>query len=270
MRLIKMALLAALIVVSALFGYIKIQNRIAGVEEGPVLSCNSEETLEISVKDGEEALLAGMTAYDAQDGDLTGQILVAGVSQLITADTAKVTYLVFDSHDNMAEYQRYVRYTDYRRPRIHIESPLIFASEETVGLLGCLSAQDVVDGDITQRIRLSNLWVTEYANVFSIAALVTNSMGDTMRLELPVLVQEELPGRPEIRLKQQILYLQRGEPFDAAAQVASVVVGRSIYPKEDLVIEHQVDTTQAGTYWVHYWYTTNDIQGTAILTVVVL
>lgn len=270
MRLLKLGLIALLVVVTLLFGYTKIQNVIQGVDQGPQIRCADSEILEISVYDDQQVLLAGMTASDPQDGDLTDRILVGTVSHLVTEDTANVTYLVFDSHDNMASYQRTIRYTDYRSPRIGIKDPLIFTSDDTVGLIDCLTAEDVLDGDITQRIRLSNLWATEYSNVYSVSAMVTNSMGDTVMLNLPVVVQEELVSRPKINLTSQILYLERGSGFDPMDHVKNVVIRNGVYPKDQLVIQHSVDTLTPGTYWVRYLYTYNDIQGTAILTVVVL
>ena len=270
MRLLKIGLLAALAVVSLLFGYVKITNMTQGVTEGPVISCQQEGILEISVTDGEQALLAGMTAHDPQDGDLSDRILVGNVSQLVTENTAYVTYLVFDSHDNMAQYQRVVRYTDYRRPRISIDAPLVFAAEDTQALLECLSADDVVDGDISGRIRLSALWGTSRSDVYRVTALVSNSMGDTMTLDLPVIVQEELLGRPVIRLNRQIVYLEQGATFDPMDYLSTVTVLDAPRNAQELVTEHQVDTGVPGTYWVYYLYSENGIQGTAILTVVVL
>lgn len=270
MRLLKFGLIAALAVVTLLFGYAKFRNISQGVDQGPEISCGDTGVMEISVRDGAEVLLSGMTAYDAQDGDLTGQILVASVSQLVTEDTATVTYLVFDSHDNMARFQRTVRYTDYRSPRIQVDAPLIFTDENTVGLIGCLSAEDVLDGDITDRIRLSGLWATEYANVYSVSAMVSNSMGDVVQLELPVIVQEELVNRPKILLSRQIVYLDQGSGFDPMDYVKKIVVGNGVYPKDQLIMEHQVDTLTPGTYWVRYLYVCDSIQGMAILTVVVL
>ena len=52
-------------------------------------------------------------------------IILGGISQLISEDTAKVTLLVFDSDNNMGMCTRYIRYRDYSRPHFEIISPLI-------------------------------------------------------------------------------------------------------------------------------------------------
>lgn len=223
----------------------------------------------LSVRDDQALLLEGVTASDPQDGDLTDRILFAGVSQLISEDTATATYLVFDSHNNMAQLQRTVRYTDYRKPRILIEQPLVFTSESTVGILDLIRAEDVIDGDISDHVRVSNLWVTEDTDVFSMTVLATNSMGDTAKIDLPVIVQDRLSSRPVINLREQILYLEQGARFDAADYLSSLTVNGESLAVDSVEVEHQVDTGVPGVYWVHYRYSNGGLLGTAILTVVV-
>ena len=100
--------------------------------------------------------------------------------------------------------------------------------------------------------------------------LVTNSMGDTARLELPVLVQDELSGRPVINLKSQLIYLEQGEAFDAMEYLTSVTVRGEVQPLNQVEVENEVDTGVSGSYWVRYTYSADGIQGTAVLTVVVM
>lgn len=268
MRLVKLTLILLLAVVGALFGFTEISRTVSGREEAPRITCD-QEMMEISVRDEEQVLLKGISAFDAQDGDLTDQVMVAGVSQLITEDMARVTYLVFDSDDNMAQYQRMIRYRDYRKPVISVESPLLFSTENTAGILDRISAQDVIDGDITDRIRLSSLWVTERTDVYSLTVLATNSMGDTARVELPVVIQPELIGRPVINLRKQLVYLDQGSSFDPMKYVASVYVRNTMIPERELVVESQVNMAEPGNYWVTYSYSADGIQGIAVLTVVV-
>lgn len=269
MRTIKLTLIILLAAVTALFGFAKISGALSDEDEGPSITCDGQ-ALEISVHDGQEVLLAGVTAEDAQDGDLTGEIILSGVSQLITEDTAIVTYLVFDSDDNMAQLQRSLRYTDYRKPQLRVLEPLVFGTDNTSDLLSRLSAEDVIDGDISSRIRLSNLWATENTDLYSVTVLVTNSMGDTARLELPVIVQDELSGRPVINLKSHLIYLEQGEAFDAMEYLTSVTVRGEVQPLNQVEVENEVDTGVSGSYWVRYTYSADGIQGTAVLTVVVM
>ena len=77
----------------------------------PVITCSSD-SIDASVTAGDEALLQGVMASDDRDGDLTDQILIKGVSPSLTDSSAQVTYIVFDSANNMASVTRTVRYTD--------------------------------------------------------------------------------------------------------------------------------------------------------------
>lgn len=234
----------------------------------PKIHC-PEGVLEVSSSDTGEALLAGITASDEQDGDLTARVVIAGISKLISNDTAKVSYLVFDSDDNMATCTRYIRYTDYHRPIFEIVQPLVYSSTEDVSLLDRLIATDVVDGDISNKIRVSTLEATSNSEVYNISIQVTNSIGDTVWQQLPVLMQESDPMRPEIKLSKYLVYQKVGEKFDPMDYVEGVELPAGDADMENLRINNEVDIRNDGTYYVTYTYSANGSHGIAILTVVV-
>lgn len=234
----------------------------------PVISC-PDEVLEVSATDPLSVLLQGVTASDAQDGDLTNRVIVGGVSKLISGDTAKVTLLVFDSHDNMAKYTRHIRYTDYRRPRFTIRQPLVYSPTEEVSILERIGATDVMDGDLSNAIRISTLDASSDSSRYTITIQVTNSLGDTAALELPVLLLESDPLRPVVELSSYLVYLEKDQAFDPASLLSSVTLP---YSKADLTkadIESNVDTSTPGVYEVTYAYTFEGRMGIAIATVVV-
>ena len=80
----------------------------------------------------DSALLDGVCASDDRDGDLTGQVLIRSVSQFTGENTALVSYIVFDSSDNMSTASRSVVYTDYTPPRFALSEPLVFAPSSSV------------------------------------------------------------------------------------------------------------------------------------------
>lgn len=266
MRTIKVLLIALLVVTAALFGATEVYSRVSGREEPPRITC-AQEVLEVSVEDDDTALLAGVTAWDDQDGDLTGQILVAGVSKLIGGDTAKVTYLVFDSHDNMASAVGLIRYRDYRRPTFIVDRPLDFSSTSSARLLDEVRAEDVIDGDLTENIRVSSLWPTDHSDVYSVTLQVTNSMGDTASVKMPVLIRSDSSVRPQILLKEYLVYVEKDSDFDPMDYVQAVQLrGKTLDTRVEVTSE--VDLTKEGSYWV--WYRCDaDVDGLSILTVVV-
>lgn len=268
MRYIKTILLALFLVVSVLFGITTLGNATSGKTVGPQIRCDSD-LLEISVSDSTEALLAGVTASDEQDGDLTDKIRIQGVSKLITDDTAKVSYIVFDSHGNSASVSRMLRYTDYSRPRFSVESPLVFSENETISILSRIRAQDVLDGDLTNSVRISSLSATSDPDVQSVAVQVTNSMGDTTRLELPVIIHSGVVARPEVELSDYLIYLDEGDTFRAEKYLVRVDIPAGPGDISQVQISGKVDTSTPGTYYVYYRYPYGVSTGVAVLTVVV-
>lgn len=268
MRALRHTILILLAVLSAAYIATRVYQGASTRHDPPVISCPSG-VLEVSAGDDESVLLEGVTASDPQDGDLTDHIIIGGISKLISKDTAKVTFLVFDSNNNMGSFVRYIRYTDYHRPVFAVTEPLVFSSTSEVSLLKRLSAQDVVDGDISDRIRVSTLATTDNSEVYNISIQVTNSVGDTAMLQLPVLVQPTNPLRPVIDLTSYLLYLEVGSSFEPSAYVAGLNVAGVAEDISKVTISSDVDTSQAGTYRVQYTYSSSGVTGTAILTVVV-
>ena len=268
MRTIKQALIVLLVLLVA--GHIASYFYLGSSERKvpPTMHC-PEDILEVSASDKESVLLQGITASDPQDGDLTNRIVISGISKLVTSNTAKVTYIVFDSDDNMASCIRRIRYTDYHRPQFEIVKPLTFAAAKDVSLLDRIVATDVVDGDISSQLRVSTLATTDNSEVYDITIQVTNSMGDTAWLQLPVLVQGTNPLRPVIELNSYLIYLDQGSSFDAASYLKSVTVSGNPEDVSAVGISSNVNTEDAGTYRVMYTYSANGSTGTAILTVVV-
>lgn len=268
MRTVKQLLIILLVVLTAGHIVTAIYQGSSDRKIGPTISC-PEGTLEISASDPESKLLEGVTATDEQDGDLTGQIILGGISKLISEDTAKVTLLVFDSDDNMGTYTRYFRYTDYHRPRFSVDQPLVYSTTEEVSILDRVSATDVVDGDLSEAIRVSTLDASSNSERFYISVQVTNSLGDTAWQRLPVLLLESDPMRPTVTLNSYLTYLEVGSEFDPNTLLASVSDPAGGEDLSKVRIESNVDTSAAGTYEVIYTYHSNGSEGTAIATVVV-
>ena len=224
----------------------------------PTLTCQSD-TVEVRLGEDRSALLRGVSAHDDKDGDLTGEIMIQGVTQLIGSNTAKVTYVVFDKANNMATCTRTVRYSDYQKPLFSMDRPAVYTLGSTVTLLDRLYAYDVVDGDISGNIRIvsQNVNVKE-PGTYSVTAQVNNSLGDldTVNLKVVIVDDEVLPTLPE--LTQYVVYLNQGSAFDPV-QFISSPQGQAV------AVAHDVDTSTPGIYHVSYTYG----GGTVWMTVVV-
>lgn len=214
----------------------------------PVLHC-SEEILNVSVKGGEKALLAGVTATDNVDGDLTAGIMIQGVSRLLSADTARVTYVVFDSSDNMGTLTRIIRYTDYEAPRIQLTEPLVFhtypQSDCTSEMGTMFTAQDVLDGDISQRIQITSTSIDENSEgTYSAVIQATNSLGDVEAIPVKVVISNSGADKALIELSQYITYVNQSSVFQPEHYIT--------YSAAQVEVESNVDTGVPGCYQVRY------------------
>lgn len=268
MRAVKIILILLLVLVTMVFCATEVRVYLSGSYIGPTIRCETE-LLEVSVRGDAQALLAGVTASDAQDGDLTEEILIQGISKLVDHNTTRITYIVFDSDGNMASASRDLRYTDYTQPRFAVTQPLRYVNGSAIPLLDRLQATDVLDGDITGLVRVSQLNPTDEAELYTVDLQVTNSLGDTARITLPVIVTYGDSSRPQVYLREYLVYLKTGDSFAARNYLESVISSDGSATLEDVMITGQVDTATPGTYMVFYRCRDGLGTGTAVLTVVV-
>lgn len=268
MRLLKTILIIVLVLVTLAYGATGIYQRMHPRNEAPVISCDST-TLELSVTEDHQALLAGVTAMDAQEGDITSAIRISGISKFIDEATANVNYVVFDSDHNVGSLTRTIRYTDYVSPRFSITEPLYYKSDDEIVLLDRLMVTDCIDGDITQSVRISPLENSDIDELYFIGVQVTNSMDDTVQLVLPILWQNNTLSRPEIVLTDYLVYLKQGSNFNARSYISYVRTEGGLVGKTDVQVKGSVDTDEPGVYYIHYTYADGEATGRSVLTVIV-
>lgn len=269
MKLLQRITILLFVLSAVAFGALTVRDRFFTDHTPPTLTCVSDP-LEISVNDPKEVLFQDLQATDDTDGDLTDQIILRSVSPLITSDTAKVSYIVFDAAGNQAVLSRTVRYTDYRKPVFSLFRPLVFQVGETVTLKDRLAANDPVDGNITNNIRIVSQNIsTQYEGTYHVEVQVTNSLGDTATLPLKVIMSNQ--ATPQlIFLTQYIVYLQEGASFQPEDYIQSVRNPDFTDADPDqLTIQSSVDTQSPGIYDVLYTYTADTQTYQAYLTVVV-
>ena len=262
MRIVKILLLVLTAAAVIAYSAVEIQAAFFTDKTPPVITFDTD-TLQLSVHDDASALLDGVCASDDRDGDLTGQVLIRSVSQFTGENTALVSYIVFDSSDNMGTASRSVVYTDYTPPRFALNEPLVFAPSSSVALSSRLTAQDVLDGDISDSIRLvsSNL-ASGTEGEYVVAVQVTNSMGDTAEAALPVIIRRASAQAPVLALKEALVYLPEGSDFSARdyflglwESQAAADSGQTMQSSlSGVEVESNVNTDVPGCYKVLYRY----------------
>ena len=238
--------------------------------------------LEVSVGDPQSALLQGVTAQDQVDGDVTASVVVAQVRLLQSDGTIQVTYAAFDHTGNATRAVRTARYTDYKSPRFQLGRSMTFAANTAFDLFREVKAQDQVDGDISHRVRITSL------DEQSVTALggqlgqlrVSNSLGETVELEIPVEVYPAGTYGATLLLTDYLVYVPAGRQLSAESYLDSfVATGQTLslaggLPEGfSLEMKSDVKPEVPGVYTVEYRVTrqdeSNSVTGYAKLIVVV-
>lgn len=245
----------ALVVAAVLFTFANVSEWMNEDETLPTITADSD-TIDVPCAYTTDQLLAGVTASDAKDGDLTGQILVGNFTRFIDPGVCDLNYVVFDSSEHMATLTRRVHFTDYHSPRFALAEPLVFAESTTnnTEVRDLFSASDVLDGDLTD-------WITyvetnaAYNNPgdYTITMEVRNSFGDTVRYAFPIHIYERNTQDFTISLTDALVYVQQGGDFDPLEYIESVEdFSGNGYSPSLLRVTSTVDTGTPGIYEVHY------------------
>ena len=226
------------------FGIFWYKERILEDQTGPVFSMN-DSTFTISVKDNEAALLKGITAADAKDGDVTSSIIVETVSPFTGTGHRIVNYAAFDSDNHVTHAKRELVYSDYTPPRFTMRKPLTFPLNAT-NLLEGVGAEDCIDGDITSSIKMMSDEEIDSAHVgeYSARLKVTNSAGGVSYLPVTIEIYDSTARykKPQLDLKEYIVYVNKGDHFDEEDYIDKV----TIESKEYTPVE------SGGTYGIKY------------------
>ncbi len=187
MRKFRYLVLAFFFVVFVVFAFTRLKEYITSDYTPPVIHADSD-SLQVSVMAGDDELLAGMSAVDNLDGDVTNTLVVVSKSKFISNGMRRVNYAAFDNNNNVGLAARNLTYTDYHSPRFAMSQPLRFLSGNTDNnYLKFVTASDCLDGNITQQIKITFADTESTSNTSTRRKMyihVTNSAGDTSSLEL--------------------------------------------------------------------------------------
>ena len=238
LRKSRFAVIVFFVVAVILFELNKFQDRNVNDRMPPVIIME-EDTVEISVSDDKDAILAGITAQDGKDGDVTANLLIEKLGNFIEPGRRQATIAAFDEDSNVSRVTRTVVYSDYEPPMIYIHAPLKFAVSTSNNALSLekiiseISAYDSIVGDITNRIRVSsdyqiNVYKTgEYPTELSV-------MGEAGAVtKIPVTVEivdpEEERGFPVIEVDQVLINTPVGNEVSPHSVITRVMLDGNTY-----------------------------------------
>lgn len=252
LRRLSLLMLAAALILTVVAWWV---GRRDGQDTAPTITADSR-TLELSCQYTSDQLMEGIHARDAQDGDLTAEVMVGGFSPFVQPGLCELDYVVYDSALQMATLTRQVRFTDYHPPRFSLSAGLCFAKSTASRAEAeqLFTAADLLEGDLTDWITFGESTVCFQAEgEYTLYAEVSNSLGDTVGYDFPVHVYDQDAQQLTISLNQSLVYLTKGDPIHPATYISSVTdrYGNRYDPGQ-VDISSQVDSSRPGLYQIHY------------------
>ena len=183
MRFIRIAITVIFALSIIFFFYVKLSDK--SDYNGPVIECKSD-IIEVSVNATTEDLLKFITATDAKDGDITDKVIVESVSPFVSHNSAKITYAVSDSNNNVTKIEKDIVYTDYTPPVFKFDNQIVcYVGATKIELLNGVSAYDCLDGDISSRVIVSDseIDITQ-PGIYPVTYKVTTSKGITSEIRI--------------------------------------------------------------------------------------
>lgn len=220
----------------------------------PRIRCDTP-VIEVSVKDGNDALLKHITAKDAKDGDITDKVIVEKSSAFVDFGKLNITFAVCDSDNNVSKINVPVIYTDYENPKFKFTDDLVFKTGVSPSIENCIKVTDSFDGDITDRlVVISNGADPEISGKYPMTLKVTNSKSYTYTMNVDLIMSEYFTAGYSIELEDYFVYKKVGEEIDYESVIKSVAnPPRSTESYNIDIDSSKVDKTKAGVYNVMYY-----------------
>ena len=255
MRKLRIMILIFFIAVLGIFVVTRVREELTADSSAPVITADTD-AITVSVTATDEDLLAGMTASDNLDGDVTDTLMVVSKSKFISKGTLRVHYAAFDNNNNVGVYTRDVTYSDYHSPRYSISQPLCFLNgNSNDDYLQYITADDCLDGNITPQIRITygeTEAVDDSVSVQSANLMVTNSAGDNAVLSIRIIHEDYSAYNVQApALTNYVLYTTVGNRLNLRENVEGVwATGRvTLFRDSKFNINTDVTIDDSGVYY---------------------
>lgn len=268
MKKIKILSIILLIFSAVLFMGCNFYERIVKDHTAPSIS--GTDDIRLSVEDGEETLLQGMSAKDNRDGDVTDTLVVQDISGFDSEGRRTVSYAAVDETGNVGYATRTMSYSDYTAPVFNLSAPLRFPMGESFNVCSGISAASTLDGDLTNNIKyaLDRTVTASAVGTYQIEFRVMDSTGTISYLPTELEVYDPANESVGVILSSYLIYLKTGDRFDAESYYEGTDLKKDTGTELD--VESNVNTSEPGTYYADYHVTTESgLSGTGRLVVVV-
>lgn len=264
MKKIKILSVLLLLLSTAAFIAFNVYMNMIVDDEPPVVTCQKKEKV-VSIDVTEKELLRGVKAKDNRSGDVTDSLMVEKMSAFSDDGKRVVTYAAVDDSGNVGRCEQTIIYEGYDHARFNMDSSLCFKIGRKIDLLSNITAESVLDGDLTGKIKyaLKSSINTSTVGNYPIEYRVMDSGGKVVYLNTYVEVCEASELAFEVYLTDYLVYLNVGDWFSAETYFAGSEREGTLYFNSDL------DVQTPGTYYVDYIVYNGSVSGKARLVVVV-
>ena len=231
MRKLRIFSIIIFLLAAACFVFYRVQLTRSMDTEGPVISIEDERII-VPVGADDATLLEGVTAREGR---------------------RQISIAVSDSSNNVTKAVREIVYEDYISPAFFLSEPLFFPVNSR-SITDSVYAYDVLDGDLTQKIRVTSddlIWLGDVGE-YSVTFQVTNSAGDISKLPVTLTIYDpaQVAVAPQITLTDALIHLKAGSSFDPWKYIDHVTYrGHDYYPLNSqdhiLVAEDYLDIYNA-------------------------
>lgn len=234
MKRLRILSLIILLVAIGSVVYIRVKHGQANDSIAPVISMEKKE-IKVSVEDGDDVLLEGITAKDNKDGDVSSTVTIDNISSFNGDGKRYVTVAAFDTSNNVGKATREITYKDYRPPHFDITEPLEFGKGTTT-FLKDVTASDILDGDITNGIHFEDNTAiySDTPGEYEAKIQVKNSAGDLASLPITIKIMDTTYNtKPSVKLKHYVRYTKKNKTVDYRKLIDCVMVGGREYKVVD-------------------------------------
>ena len=212
------------------------------------------DSISISVNDSEEAFFQGLTATDDRDGDVTDRLRIERISRFDEDGALDVSFVAFDSANNMCRHHRTVYYHDYEPPRFTLTEPLMYNESETVGVMDRLKLYDSLEGNITHKVKLEDSNVNDsQPGVYEVTLRAVTDHGVDVCVRVPLNIKQYDSLAPQIILSEYLVYVKKGEEVHPEQYITDVRDYNGFPIDLNMVfLYYQVDTNQVGGGQIRY------------------
>lgn len=202
-------------------------------------------------------LFQGVTAQDKTDGDLTGSLKLDYSNVDTSTPGIYWTQFFVENSLGLVDYQdrRVFVYDPASTPvilaeDIYLETGMAFAPYDGI------AAYDVEDGDLTHLVIITENTVdTTQAGEYFVRYQVTDSDGNTAETLRRVTVEWSYEYYPRIVLDSPEIYLAVNASFDPYAGVTATDPNDGDLTSQIVITSENIDTSQAGQYYIEYTVT---------------